>query len=544
MLNSAFARFAVYLVVLFFAAQIDAKIFGVGDALRLRSHLIAARVLGAEYPNVDLTCTREAVHCVESVRDASAVVLIDDPSIQGMRAGWPAPYSVHARILSEILRQKPKAVFVDILFVDQRADMSIRKLQQVIQDYRQARVPLVFAAPPSSMNEVLLPEIEAALGEELIGSMASVVLASNRPQVGGGTSLALSSTEQDNSTDSEPPDFGFGLASLQEYASGLAYPEPAVGDGCQIFPAAHVMADIFLKGDYAQEPPPLKTRCEKSGNGEHGGFVPVHQAIAADRPGNFRELKWNARPGSGTGNIWRCGEALHSTGFDTLDQVRRTIEALWSFDDARERCPPIATVRALQLVALRGQAIEADGACRDPIEACLRNRVVFYGADITAASDLVETPISGRIPGVYVHAMAFDNILTFSDLNMITGPLSRSEVQNMMDHIATICFLFISILASSYVLDRVDFQRYFNTSSKIWKVRVEVVILICALLGSVVWSSIVALMLMGIMKTTYLDFGLPPFNFVSIQILVGSTVLFDILRVRDVCLKPESVADR
>ena len=43
----------------------------------------------------------------------------------------------------------------------------------------------------------------------------------------------------------------------------------------------------------------------------------------------------------------------------------------------------------------------------------LANRTVFIGTAFTDSADVVLSPIHGRIPGVYLHAMAFDNLMTF-----------------------------------------------------------------------------------------------------------------------------------
>ncbi len=41
----------------------------------------------------------------------------------------------------------------------------------------------------------------------------------------------------------------------------------------------------------------------------------------------------------------------------------------------------------------------------------LRDRLVLVGANITSTGDLVESPVHGQLPGVYLHAMALDNLI-------------------------------------------------------------------------------------------------------------------------------------
>jgi len=47
--------------------------------------------------------------------------------------------------------------------------------------------------------------------------------------------------------------------------------------------------------------------------------------------------------------------------------------------------------------------------------AMVRNRVVFYGADVTGSHDVVVTSTLGGVAGVSVHAMALDNLITYGN---------------------------------------------------------------------------------------------------------------------------------
>lgn len=49
------------------------------------------------------------------------------------------------------------------------------------------------------------------------------------------------------------------------------------------------------------------------------------------------------------------------------------------------------------------------------VDEVLRGRVVLYGAGFMAGSDVVLPPTHGPLPGVYLHAMALDNLLTWGD---------------------------------------------------------------------------------------------------------------------------------
>lgn len=45
----------------------------------------------------------------------------------------------------------------------------------------------------------------------------------------------------------------------------------------------------------------------------------------------------------------------------------------------------------------------------------LQGRAVFYGGDLSAMHDVVIAPAIGQVPGVQLHAMAFDNLMTYGE---------------------------------------------------------------------------------------------------------------------------------
>jgi hypothetical protein len=49
----------------------------------------------------------------------------------------------------------------------------------------------------------------------------------------------------------------------------------------------------------------------------------------------------------------------------------------------------------------------------DDIEDALRGRTVLYGAGFRLTGDQVDSPVYAQLPGVYLHAMAYDNLVTF-----------------------------------------------------------------------------------------------------------------------------------
>lgn len=43
----------------------------------------------------------------------------------------------------------------------------------------------------------------------------------------------------------------------------------------------------------------------------------------------------------------------------------------------------------------------------------LRERIVFVGVNLPALNGRVISPVQGQLPGVYFHAVALDNLITY-----------------------------------------------------------------------------------------------------------------------------------
>lgn len=69
------------------------------------------------------------------------------------------------------------------------------------------------------------------------------------------------------------------------------------------------------------------------------------------------------------------------------------------------RCPYTLTLNASDLEANSAED-------RELVRSLLQDRLVLVGADITSANDVVTSPVHGSIPGVYLHAMALDNLIS------------------------------------------------------------------------------------------------------------------------------------
>jgi CHASE2 domain-containing sensor protein len=85
------------------------------------------------------------------------------------------------------------------------------------------------------------------------------------------------------------------------------------------------------------------------------------------------------------------------------------IAAGWSNAEFLQRCPPILTLSASDLYRDYNYITVHGG---DPA-AVLAGRIVLVGTFLSALDDAVVSPVHGRLAGVYQHAVALDNLITF-----------------------------------------------------------------------------------------------------------------------------------
>jgi len=77
-------------------------------------------------------------------RDKISVVIVDDKTLHTLATPWPWSYGTQARMLDSILAYHPRAVIVDFLFYDPRADDTLPELVDEIHRFQKAHVPIYF----------------------------------------------------------------------------------------------------------------------------------------------------------------------------------------------------------------------------------------------------------------------------------------------------------------------------------------------------------------------------------------------------------------
>lgn len=305
------------------------------------------------------------------------VLLLDDTLLKRQNLSWPVPFAFHADQIQDLFETyRPNAIMIDILFMDRRPgqEAGLRKLRDVLARINASGTPDTLGTRVFLAGDTADPRRSAILAE--LAREAELVPV--RWPVKTGVQRSPQYYPLATGAGSGPNPFAPGPA----YAIYRHLCETVVGPARDRMncPADSGFGRRFqnpMNVFWGVEPPDL--------NWEQGNLG----------------IHCRATSPSVIGRLWNY--VIHfMTG---------------SLDAYRQTCP------YAQLIKLRDFADPDFRALKDVREAFRAalgtpdaggdTKVVFYGASLIGAEDLTDTPTHGRIPGVHVHAMALDNLLTF-----------------------------------------------------------------------------------------------------------------------------------
>jgi CHASE2 domain-containing sensor protein len=266
--------------------------------------------------------------------DITVLLLTDEALNTHQRGHWPASYDFHGKVLNSLLHQKPRAVFIDLLWLSQRpaaiadAPRDGDYLIKVLQRYDRARIPVYLAwAPAVEQN-----------WPELKGLVRHV-----------GTEVYI-----------DPVDF-----VSRTYPAAVTTDRPT--------PNAGLQTPAFL---IAQEVRPR--------------LFPQKQTEPMD-------IFWGTSPNKK--NDWM------KTKEHDADLVTAAFDG---FSGVKTPVPFNTTLYVRDLLKQMGETKEE---VREQAAVLMKDKIVLYGANLTGVNDLVFTATRDILPGVYLHAMALDNLL-------------------------------------------------------------------------------------------------------------------------------------
>ena len=291
------------------------------------------------------------------MREQITVALYDGEFLDSNGSAWPISYQDHADGLLRLVSDpnaRPKAIMLDITFGQERDDPTISSLYQALcKIQNEFKVPVFLAAMPSTKDGLLT--IRSGLGTDQPGAAPAcftLVGVDYLPDPLDG--LAWSYQLSRNLTD-------------DGWVSGPAtdpLKQPAYRS------AAMAMAQDVAHLDLGDETVPM-------------ALVWGHNsAPQIDRP----ERLQHCRPGAP----------------DVRKLVPGVLRQLWEADRL-PLCPYHQTLSMAQLATL------SEGE----LAPYLAGRYVLVGAHVPGFNDFADSPVHRVTPGIYMHAMALDNLLTY-----------------------------------------------------------------------------------------------------------------------------------
>lgn len=286
-------------------------------------------------------------------RHQTSVLLIDNAALTDAGEAWPPHYSYHARLLRALARYHPRAVFLDIYFSEIRDDPTLAALtKSLCALHEQGTRVFLGVSPDATGSAKLRPELESLEGK------------------------------------------CFEKVALQYSPDRLDR----------------------LAWTY-----PLENENEKN---KHGEVLPsAALAIYRQALGHQLEVKdnelaltWGLPPATyglrwleAAGKKHKAANELYCRqDFGMLELAPAFIKNRQHNDAEKPVCVFHETLYANDL-ATSSEQEEA------VLKQLLEGKVVMVGTALSGGGDRVLSPLHGRIPGVYLHAMALDNLLSFGD---------------------------------------------------------------------------------------------------------------------------------
>jgi hypothetical protein len=326
---------AIALAVAFLMLWLVPKLDPGSDVRTHATAKVQAALIGGFYP-------------VDRHKDIT-VLLIDDESLADLGLGWPVPYLSHARWLRNLGGvYKPRAIFLDITFTQERADDTLPKLVQALCGLRDRGIPVFLAAlPDANTGRLKLRRgLESPSGEPPCFTLVGVNYEPHKIDRLVWTYPLWSSSENDGSKQGE---------QRSEVRSAALAMAQDVG---------HVSVPRF------DEPMALTW-------GVNNLDLPRYAPWCRQAAGGLREIP----------------------------PLR--LRAVWASDEIFKPICPYS--RVLTFSDLKPQS-EADEA---RLHDLMDGRYVMIGTALRGTNDSISSPVHGLIPGVFMHAMALDNLLTY-----------------------------------------------------------------------------------------------------------------------------------
>lgn len=287
----------------------------------------------------------------------------NDLAREGERA-WPSEARIHAAVLEAILARKPRAVFVDLLFIDRMVG-STAAFERAVARFGTAHgttTPLYFV-----LGSMVARPGGVALGEPCSCSQARQAR------------LQGVATQPETSVTGEL----WRLVEAHAWVNLIGAPLPEDQVVLRSYPLSAQHAALGCT--------PTAAVCLYE--------AATGASLPPDRPDLF--LFWELEPPDANDRWMECSPPLKGW----VSWLPRPVLAFFSPESLKQRCATIPTIPVKELLQSEQDA---------DVQSMIEGNVVLYGANVTGG-DLHPTLVTDSISGVYIHAMALDNLLKFGD---------------------------------------------------------------------------------------------------------------------------------
>jgi hypothetical protein len=289
-----------------------------------------------------------------AARPRVAVILVDDAALALRGAHWPVSLDFHSQLLAELEVLKPRAVMLDFLLLDPASAAETCAFVAVAARLRDSgTIPYVAVTRPDELEALDAADCRRASGESLVASHVLTPVA---------VPLQVDATDFVNRR--------YPLAESGPGDASAVLTSAAVRMYCDATPAARACIEGLMLGR---------------------------------SPGAGFELAWSPA-GDPFNQRWsqaRCDQVPSPTRAILLKKAL----------PRESPCPPIATLFASALLSPTEDS--SLGLRNEDLFALMEGSYVFIGGNFRGSGDLMVTPLHTRLPGVYYHAVALDNLLAF-----------------------------------------------------------------------------------------------------------------------------------
>jgi hypothetical protein len=305
-------------------------------------------------------------------RDAITVITIDDADLEKRRLAWPVPLTEYKALIERLLRHEPKAIFLDIVFLDNRPSDETEGLARAACRAREQGVPVYLASLQGQVSRSSETERTLLWARTYAGQPCISPVAPN-----------ISIDRYERSAWEYP---------LRVERSTL--PPAALAMACDAKPAlcpSDLSQDMALV--WGSRPAPINEQLMLDYN-DKGELEPVCRSewswleLVPKLGGLLRQLPTPD---------WLVDRLPDNDWWATLISFKQWKQPLCVYN----RTLPLRALDAGQVVPL------------EEVREALHQRFVLIGTDFQSRGDSVMAPLQGRVPGVHAHAMALDNLISF-----------------------------------------------------------------------------------------------------------------------------------